>query len=82
MLYMVGLGFEQGTCALVGQQIGKNDPAEARVYFNSFKYVASIVVIVLIIIVYTLRVEIVSIYTDIESIHNEALKVMVLYVIH
>jgi Na+-driven multidrug efflux pump len=65
MLYMVGAGFDQASCAFLGQAIGAGKVSLARTFYRTFNYVASIYIIITIIIFYHFKDDIICIYTDI-----------------
>ena len=56
ILYMVGMGSDQASCALVGQQLGANKPIKAKVYYRSFKWVMLVIVIAICTLVHLFRV--------------------------
>ena len=56
LLFGVGMGFEVGACAIVGQKIGSNNPVEAKIYYNSFKQVTTAITLISITFAYTFRV--------------------------
>lgn len=41
LAYMVAIGLEQASCALIGWQIGKGDIKKAREFYDSFKIVTA-----------------------------------------
>lgn len=68
MLYMVGFGLEKAACVIVGQQIGKGDAPEALRYYNTIRIVSAIMIILVIIIQFIYRKELIYMFTDIDSI--------------
>ena len=63
ILYMQAMGLEQATCALVGQQLGRNAPVQARIYYRSFRYIAFWFIVITTILFWVLRVQIINLFT-------------------
>ena len=64
VLYMVGAGMMQASCAVVGQQIGAGDEGMARMLYKSFQIVAGTMIIFVMVLQYIWREEIVNAYTE------------------
>lgn len=64
LAYMVAIGFESSSCALVGQEIGKGDVRKAKLYFNSFIIISVICLGLLSLAVYIFKNYLISIFTQ------------------
>ncbi len=45
ILFMVGGGLMTAACAIVGQHIGRNDVANARKYYNTFRWLGGLIIV-------------------------------------
>jgi len=73
---MVAFGLEQSCCALIGQEIGKNDVVNAKLYYNAFEILTTIILIILSILVYAFSDFLISIFTSEAQINLELQKLM------
>ena len=82
LLYMLAVGLQQASNAIVGQLIGKNDIEGAKVFFSHLKKFSLLVIFGVMIMQYTFRVEIIQLYTNEESVQLEALAAIPVFVFH
>jgi Na+-driven multidrug efflux pump len=68
LLYMVGNGLDSASCALIGQSLGAGKISSAKLFYNSFKVIATVLICFVILLTYVFKEDIISIYTDISSI--------------
>lgn len=85
VLYMVGQGFEQAACAIIGKQLGKGDVKTAKDFYGTIRHVAFWMIMATTFIQYVFRKEIVEVYLDqdnpdIESVRTQALAAIPLFV--
>ena len=71
---MIGMGLDQASCAFVGQALGAGKVALARQFYDAFRLVSAVVILVYMVLFYHFQVQIVNIYTDIPSVQKETLK--------
>mmetsp|Transcript_12782 Transcript_12782/g.21611 ORF Transcript_12782/g.21611 Transcript_12782/m.21611 type:complete len:212 (+) Transcript_12782:864-1499(+) len=80
VLYMVGAGLDQASCAIVGQQIGSNNVKMAKVFYDSFRRVTVVIILLVMTFQYIYRREIVMMFTDNKEVEDQALGAIVLFV--
>jgi len=76
MAYMVAIGLEQASCALVGQEIGKGDVPNAKLYYRAFEIITTIILICTSTLVYLFSDALISIFTTEKQINAELQKLM------
>lgn len=76
MAYMVAIGLEQASCALVGQEIGKADVPNAKLYYRAFEIITTIILICTSTLVYVFSDALISIFTTEKQINAELQKLM------
>ena len=59
LLYMVGSGLDTAACALIGQALGAESVSSAQSFFSTFKTIASTLIIVVMMLQWTFKEEIV-----------------------
>ena len=79
VLYMVGNGLDQAACAIVGQHLGNNDKKKAWDYYNAFRVVSPMLICFVMLLQWVYRVEIVEMYTNIESTRKISLQAIWLF---
>ena len=73
LFYMSAIGLEQVSSALVGQQLGKNDVVQAKIFYSSLYRMSISLICFSICALYTFRIRIIHMFTDIKEIQVEAL---------
>ena len=73
MLYMIGSGLDQASCAFVGQALGAGRVDLARQFYRDFCYISATVIFFVIIIFNYFKEDIVCLYTNIESVRSQVL---------
>jgi Na+-driven multidrug efflux pump len=73
LLYMVGSGLDSASCALIGQALGANNESAAKDFYSTFKLIGSFLIGVVMVVQWTLKEQIVNMYTSIPSVRSEAL---------
>ena len=53
-IYMTGKGLEQAACALIGQQIGRNDVKTALKFYRQIKIMSTCQIGIIILLVHTI----------------------------
>mmetsp|Transcript_42311 Transcript_42311/g.64894 ORF Transcript_42311/g.64894 Transcript_42311/m.64894 type:complete len:206 (-) Transcript_42311:19-636(-) len=76
LAYMVGIGLEQASCTLVGQQIGKGDVSMARKMYSTFKVNTAIILVVTSSMVFLFKEQLMRAFTSKESVVEVALGVI------
>ena len=76
MAYMVAIGLEQASCALVGQEIGKGDVPNAKLYYRAFEIITTLILICTSTLVYVFSDALISIFTTEVRINAELQKLM------
>lgn len=79
VLYMVGLGLDQSSCALVGRWLGKNDHKTALEFYNAFRILSPIVIGFVLILEWIFRVQSVEMFTNIKTTRELALSAVWLF---
>lgn len=74
ILYMFGAGLDSASCALIGQFLGAGKVSHARLYFKTFKLLTTTAIFIILILMSIFQRQVVSLYSDIPSIREEALK--------
>ena len=64
LAYMVSIGFESSSCALVGQEIGRGDVKNAKLYFGTIKFISVICLGLLSLAVYVFKSQLILIFTE------------------
>jgi Na+-driven multidrug efflux pump len=64
---------------MVGAQLGRNAPVQARVYYRSFRYIAFWFIVVTTILFWALRVQIINLFTSHKNIQNQAFMALWLF---
>merc|ERR1712166_1266991 len=73
---MVAFGLEQSCCALIGQEIGKNNVVNAKLYYHAFEILTTIILVILSILIYSFSDFLISIFTSEAQINLELQKLM------
>ena len=68
MLYMVGSGLDSASCAIIGQALGAGNVIGSKIFYTTFRIIASIAIVVVILLTYTFQEQIIDVYTDIPTI--------------
>ena len=76
LFYMVAIGLEQASCALVGWQIGKGDIPKAREFYDSFKIVTTCILLISCSIIYSCKEPLVEMFTDEKMVTDRALTII------
>lgn len=76
LAYMVAIGLEQASCALVGWQIGKGDIEKAREFYDSFKIVTACLLFITSTCIYLFKEPLVRMFTDEELVTDKALTII------
>jgi Na+-driven multidrug efflux pump len=63
MAYMVAIGLEQSSCALVGQEIGKGDIPNAKLYYRAFEIITTGILVCTSTLVYVFGDTLISMFT-------------------
>jgi len=80
LLYMIGAGLDQASCAFVGQAIGAGKVTLARKFYHTFCYISTFVILFVILVFNYFKEDIVCLYTNIESVRTGTLAVIPLMI--
>ena len=82
---MVGTGFEQASCAIIGNQLGRGDVKSAKDFYGTLRHIAFWTIMATTLVQYIFRKEIVGAYLnrenpDVDSVRSQALATIPLFV--
>eukprot|EP00355_Strombidium_rassoulzadegani_P002115 CAMPEP_0168610500 /NCGR_PEP_ID=MMETSP0449_2-20121227/1821_1 /TAXON_ID=1082188 /ORGANISM="Strombidium rassoulzadegani, Strain ras09" /LENGTH=137 /DNA_ID=CAMNT_0008650811 /DNA_START=816 /DNA_END=1229 /DNA_ORIENTATION=- len=77
-VYQVAVGYEQASCSLIGQEIGRGRVDKARLYLTTFQFLTTPVLIITSLAVYFEREAIIRLFTQDEGVVDSALSVIVI----
>jgi len=74
LMFMVALGMQEATCALVGNSVGENNIPQAKRFFRISFAISSMAIILVIVLVFFTREQITRLYTNEELVVQTTVK--------